>query len=69
MTTFKFKNQTVNDVLMSDFTWENWGAFEKCDTDSDYCLTFVNLAYNKNVEIDLVKEITSEMIVQIAQMR
>ena len=69
MATFKFKNQTVNDVLMSNFTWENWGAFEKCDTDSDYCLTFVNLAYNKNAEIDLVKEITSEMIVQIAKMR
>lgn len=69
MVTFEFKNQTVNDVLLSDLTWENQEAFENCKTASDFCLTFVNLAYNKNVEIDLVKEITSEMILQIAQMR
>jgi len=65
MTTFNFSTEIVNRVKNNLVTKEFKDKFAPCNNDTQWCLTFVSLAYKGNIELELAKEITDVMIAEL----
>ena len=65
MTTFNFSTEIVNKVKSNWITKEFKDRFAPCNNDTQWCLTFVSLAYKEDMELGLAKQITDVMIAQL----
>jgi len=65
MTTFNFSTEIVNSVKNNWITNKFKDRFASCSNDTQWCLTFVSLAYKGDVELGLAKQITDVMIAEL----